>query len=44
MLIDTLKREYDRISFWIQGDKDEAYLDAYKKWDNNCIKIPTEYL
>ena len=28
----------------VNGDKDEAYLDAYKKWDNNCIKIPTEYL
>lgn len=28
----------------LNGDKDEAYLDAYKKWDNNCIKIPTEYL
>lgn len=30
--------------FTLNGDKDEAYLDAYKKWDNNCIKIPTEYL
>lgn len=20
------------------GDKDEFYLDAYKKWENNCIK------
>jgi hypothetical protein len=19
------------------GDKDETYLDAYKKWDNRCI-------
>lgn len=28
----------------LNGDKDEVYLDAYKKWDNNCIKIPTEYL
>lgn len=28
----------------LNGDKDEAYLDAYKKWDNNCIKIPMEYL
>lgn len=28
----------------LNGDKDEAYLDAYKKWDNNCIKIPKEYL
>ncbi len=30
--------------FTLNGDKDEAYLDAYKKWDNNCIKIPAEYL
>ena len=30
--------------FTVNGDKDEAYLDAYKKWDNNCIKIPEEYL
>lgn len=28
----------------VNDDKDEAYLDAYKKWDNNCIKIPEEYL
>ena len=28
----------------VNGDKDEAYLNAYKKWDNNCIKIPEEYL
>lgn len=27
----------------LNGDKDEAYLDAYKKWDNNCIKLPKEY-
>lgn len=26
----------------LNGDKDEAYLDAYKKWDNNCIKLPKE--
>lgn len=30
--------------FTLNGNKDEAYLDAYKKWDNNCIKIPAEYL
>lgn len=28
----------------VNGDKDEAYLDAYKKWDNNCIKLPKEYV
>ena len=21
------------------GDKDEFYLDAYKKWENKCIKL-----
>lgn len=21
------------------GDKNEIYLDAYKKWENKCIKI-----
>lgn len=26
----------------VNGDKDEAYLDAYKKWDNTCIKLPKE--
>ena len=26
----------------VNGDKDEAYLDAYKKWDNKCIKLPKE--
>lgn len=26
----------------VNGDKDEAYLDTYKKWDNNCIKLPKE--
>ena len=28
----------------VNGDKDEAYLDVYKKLDNNCIKIQAEYL
>ena len=26
----------------VNGDKNEAYLDAYKKWDNNCINLPKE--
>lgn len=33
MLIDTLKREYDRVSFWIQGDKDEAYFNMFSNTD-----------
>lgn len=24
------------------GDKDELYFDAYKKWENICIKNPGE--
>lgn len=26
------------------GDKEELYLDAYKKWENVCIKVTTEIL
>lgn len=26
------------------GDKDELYFDAYKKWENICIKAPAEIL
>lgn len=26
------------------GDKSELYLDAYKKWENKCIKISGEDL
>ncbi len=25
------------------GDKNEAYLDAYKKWKNICIKEGTDF-
>ena len=24
------------------GDKKELYLDAYKKWENKCIKVEEE--
>lgn len=23
------------------GDKQEIYLDAYKKWENRCISVPS---
>lgn len=26
----------------LNGDKGEIYLDAYKKWENVCIKLDTE--
>lgn len=26
------------------GDKDELYVDAYKKWENVCIKSPERIL
>ena len=26
------------------GEKDEVYFDAYKKWENICIKNPAENL
>lgn len=26
------------------GDKDELYFDAYKKWENVCIPTPVEKL
>lgn len=33
LLIDTLKREYAHVSFWIQGDKDEAYFRRFSNTD-----------
>lgn len=29
---------YYEITF--NGDKSEAYFDAYKKWENRCIPVP----
>lgn len=26
------------------GDKDELYVDAYKKWENVCVKSPERIL
>lgn len=28
--------QYFEVTF--NGDKDEVYLDVYKKWDNKCVK------
>lgn len=40
MLIDTLKREYDHVSFWIQGNKDEAYFHAFSNTEGIEIIPP----
>ena len=40
MLIDTLKREYDHVSFWMQGDKDEAYFHAFSNTEGIEIIPP----
>lgn len=40
MMIDTLKREYDHVSFWIQGDKDEAYFHAFSNTEGIEIIPP----
>lgn len=33
LLIDTLRREYAHVSFWIQGDRDEAYFRTFSNTD-----------
>ena len=40
MLVDTLKREYGHVSFWIQGDKDEAYFNMFSNTDGIEIIPP----
>lgn len=40
ILIDTLKREYGQVSFWIQGDKDEAYFNMFSNTDGIEIIPP----
>lgn len=36
-----LGTDYDNMYYEVtyNGDKNEMYLDAYKKWHNKCIKI-----
>lgn len=31
---------YYEVTF--NGDKSEAYLDAYKKWENKCIHVSSK--
>ena len=40
MLIDILKREYDHVSLWIQGDKDEAYFHTFSNTEEIEIIPP----
>ncbi len=41
-LVSTVKSDgmYYEVTF--NGDKNEIYLDAYKKWENKCIKLGVE--
>lgn len=42
-LIDTLKREYEHVAFWIQGDKDEAYFNMFSNIDGIEIIPPSKF-
>ena len=35
---DKAKRGTESITFTWNGDKNEGYLDAYKKWKNTIVK------
>lgn len=38
-LVSTTVSDGMYYEFTYNGDKKELYLDAYKKWENKCIKI-----
>ena len=38
-LLSTTRLDGMYYEFTYNGDKDEAYLDAYKKWENRVIKL-----
>lgn len=40
LLIDTLKKEYDHVSFWIQSDHDEDYIKMFSNTDGIEIIPP----
>lgn len=42
MLVDVLKREYENVSFWIQGDKDEAYFNMLSNTDGIEVIPPSK--
>lgn len=41
-LIDTLKKEYDHVSFWIQGDKDEGYFNMFSNTEGIEVIPPSK--
>ena len=38
-LVSTTVRDGMYYEVTYNGDKKELYLDAYKKWENKCIKV-----
>lgn len=42
-LIDTLKKEYEHIAFWIQGDKDETYFNMFSNTNGIEIIPPNKF-
>lgn len=42
-LIDTLKKEYEHIAFWIQGDKDETYFNMFSNTNGIEIIPPSKF-
>lgn len=38
-LVSTTVSDGMYYEFTYNGDKNELYMDAYKKWENKCIKI-----
>lgn len=40
-LIDILKRRYDKVFFWVQGDRDLAYFRKAQNIDSICVVPPS---
>jgi hypothetical protein len=38
-LVSTTVSDGMYYEFTYNGDKNELYMDAYKKWENKCIKV-----
>ena len=39
-MIDTIKKNYSKVYFWIQGDSDLAYFNKFKNTDNIQLVSP----